>query len=194
MVQAEDVISIYQRLLTNGIQVWVTGGWGIDALLGEQTRPHKDLDVFMLLDDVQHMCMLLATNGYTLKDLWEENCWAVDAHGARTATAFVLQDSEGRELDVHAMRLDEAGNGIPAWQETEEFIITAQDRSGQGRIAGFSVKCITPEMQVVCHTGYEIPEKQLLDLEFLHKKFSTGYQYRRSTTCTNTSINTSLIK
>jgi hypothetical protein len=25
--------------------VWIDGGWGVDALLGVQTRPHKDLDV-----------------------------------------------------------------------------------------------------------------------------------------------------
>jgi lincosamide nucleotidyltransferase A/C/D/E len=40
MVRAEDVISIYQRLLADDIQVWLTGGWGIDALLREQSRPH----------------------------------------------------------------------------------------------------------------------------------------------------------
>ena len=55
MVRAEDVISIYKRLLTNGFQVWMTGGWGIDALLGEQTRPHKDLDLIILLDDVEFL-------------------------------------------------------------------------------------------------------------------------------------------
>ena len=38
MVSAEDVIRIYTDLATNEIQVWLTGGWGIDALLGEQTR------------------------------------------------------------------------------------------------------------------------------------------------------------
>jgi lincosamide nucleotidyltransferase A/C/D/E len=27
------------------VTVWVDGGWGVDALLGEQTRPHKDLDI-----------------------------------------------------------------------------------------------------------------------------------------------------
>ncbi len=35
MVCAKDAITIYQRLVDNGIQVWLTGGWGIDALLGE---------------------------------------------------------------------------------------------------------------------------------------------------------------
>ncbi len=59
MVSAEDVIHIYQYLQINGIPVWLSGGWGIDALLGEQTRLHKDLDVIMLLDDVVRLRELL---------------------------------------------------------------------------------------------------------------------------------------
>lgn len=112
MVRAEDVISIYQSLSANGIQVWLTGGWGIDALLREQTRPHKDLDLIMLVDDIARMRDLLGRDGYGLKELWSENSWVVDAHGTETPTAFVLQDSERREVDVHAMRLDDRGNGF----------------------------------------------------------------------------------
>ncbi len=174
MVRPEDVISIYQRLLTNDIQVWLIGGWGIDALLGEQTRPHKDLDVIMLLDDVIRMRELLGHGGYGLKELWSENRWVVDAHGIETATAFVLQDLEGREVDAHAMRLDDRGNGVPAW-EAEGLIFKRQDLAGEGMIAGFAIQCLTPEMQVLCHTGYELPDKQLRDLELLHEKFGVDY-------------------
>ena len=175
MVSAEDVINIYQHLLENGIQVWLTGGWGIDALLKEQTRPHKDLDVIMLLDDMVRMRELLGRDGYGLKDLWSENRWVIDAHGIETATAFYLEDSEGRQFDAHAMCLDDQGNGIPAWEEAEGFLFKRQDLAGEGRIAGFTVRCLTPEMQVLCHTGYELPEKQLLDLELLHEKFGVEY-------------------
>jgi hypothetical protein len=34
MVNAEDVIEIIERFSAGRIQVWVCGGWGIDALLG----------------------------------------------------------------------------------------------------------------------------------------------------------------
>ena len=170
MVTAEDVVSIHRRLLDNGIQVWLTGGWGIDALLGEQTRPHKDLDVIVLLDDVARLVEVLGQDGYDLKELWSENLWVVDGEGVETATAFVVQDSEGRELDVHAMRLDEGGNGVPAW-EAEGFALKREDLAGEGKIAGVAVQCLTPEMQVVCHTGYELPEKQMRDLELLHERF-----------------------
>jgi lincosamide nucleotidyltransferase A/C/D/E len=172
MVTAEDVISIYKHLLTNGIKVWLTGGWGIDALLGEQTRQHKDLDVLMLLDDVHPMCELLASDGYRLKELWSENRWTIDTKGTRTATAFVLIDSKRRELDVHALRMDGEGNGIPEWAEAESFIFSRQDFSGQGMIAGYAVRCMNPENQMFCHTGYELPENQTRDLQLLHDKFS----------------------
>jgi lincosamide nucleotidyltransferase A/C/D/E len=40
---AEDVIELYTGLDDVGVEVWIDGGWGVDALLGEQTRPHADL-------------------------------------------------------------------------------------------------------------------------------------------------------
>jgi lincosamide nucleotidyltransferase A/C/D/E len=174
MVHAEDVISICQRLLADGVQVWLTGGWGIDALLREQTRPHKDLDVFMLVDDVARMRELLGRDGYDLKELWSENRWVVDAHGVETATGFVLHDSQGRELDVHALRLDDRGNGLPAW-EAEGLVFERQDLAGEGMIAGFAVRCLAPEMQMLCHAGYELPDKQIRDLELLQERFGVEY-------------------
>lgn len=57
MVNAEEAIAIYQQLTASGFQVWVTGGWGIDALLGEQTRAHKDLDLIVLLDELLRLRM-----------------------------------------------------------------------------------------------------------------------------------------
>src|SRR5512143_981269 len=102
MVSPDDVINIYQQLSADNIQIWLTGGWGIDALLGEHTRPHKDLDVIMLVDDVVTMRKLLNCHGYRLKELWEENLCTIDVHGTRLATAFVLRDAGEHELDVHA--------------------------------------------------------------------------------------------
>jgi len=174
MVSAEDVIKIYRRLSEQGIQIWLTGGWGIDALLEEQTRPHKDLDVVMLLDDVMRMCALLESDGYDLAYLWPENRQAVDKQGAETATAFVLQDAQGREIDIHALVLDEQGNGIPAWAETEGLIFKKEDLAGKGVVGASKVQCLTPQMQVLCHRGYEVPEKQLKDLERLHSEFGVG--------------------
>ena len=34
-----------------GIKVWIDGGWGVDALLGECTRDHQDLDIIISWED-----------------------------------------------------------------------------------------------------------------------------------------------
>jgi len=151
MVYADDVIGIYRGLSVNNIPVWLSGGWGIDALLREQTRPHKDLDLIMLLDDVVQMREILGRAGYDLKELWSENRWVVDTQGAETPTAFVLQDSAGREIDAHALRLDDRGNGIPAWADAEGLIFTKADLAGEGMIAGSRSVAFPRDAGVVSH-------------------------------------------
>jgi Aminoglycoside-2''-adenylyltransferase len=42
---AKDAIELYKLFEQHGIKVWIDGGWGVDALLGHQTRKHDDLDV-----------------------------------------------------------------------------------------------------------------------------------------------------
>lgn len=170
MVRAEDATDIYQRLLDNNIHVWLTGGWGIDALLKEQTRQHKDMDIIMLVDDVVAMRDLLGREGYGLKELWSENAWVVDSEGREIPTAFVLHDGEGREVDAHAMVLDEQGNGIPAWTR-EGLVLGRDDLGGEGMIAGVPVRCLSAEMQVRAHTGYDLPPYQVQDMELLQERF-----------------------
>jgi lincosamide nucleotidyltransferase A/C/D/E len=146
----------------------------MDALLGVQTRPHKDMDIFVRLEDVQPMRELLSHEGYTMKEIWSENHWKFDAKGAAIATAFVLRGMDGREVDAHALRLDEQGNGLPAWVTEVGFVLTRRDLAGDGQIAGCPVRCITAQMQVKCHAGYELPYIQLGDLRLLDEKFDQG--------------------
>lgn len=175
MVSAEDVVYLCKLFSNHDIQVWLTGGWGIDALLEQQTRPHHDLDVLMLVDDVSLLLNLMGQEGYIYKELWSENRATVDIHRTEIETAFFLRDPDGRELDVHALRLDEQGNGIPAWEKDEGFILTSQCLTGDGTIAGYLVRCMSAEYQMISHTGYELPEKQVPDLMKLHEKFGVTY-------------------
>lgn len=126
-MRAEDVVALYALLEQHGVLVWVDGGWGIDALLGQQTRPHKDFDVLVALGDVLALTEVLAARGFRVKELWSENRWvdhpvAVKLIGRASAadhdvaTAFVLVNGQGHELDVHVLTVDEHGFGIPAWQ------------------------------------------------------------------------------
>ena len=58
-----DVISLYTQLENLNITIWVDGGWCVDALIGEQTRPHKDLDVAIQQKDVSGLRQLLQEQG-----------------------------------------------------------------------------------------------------------------------------------
>ncbi len=171
MVGARDAIRILERLSAAGIPIWLTGGWGIDSLLGAETRPHKDLDLLLRLADVARMRQVLAGEGYELKELWPENRWVPGPAGAETPTAFVLEDAAGRQVDAHAMRVDQAGNGVPAWGNPEGLLFRQEDLAGEGAIAGYPVRCITPTMQLLCHAGYELPAGQVRDLELLRRRF-----------------------
>ncbi len=168
---AEDALFLYQLLTTNGITTWFIGGWGGDALFGEQTRPHKDLDILVLVDEVARLQSLLEREGLHFAYLWEENRFVQDRQGNATATAFVWQDDAGREIDAHAMWLDDQGNGVPAWSVEKGFLFSREDLAEQGGIAGGRVHCISPKMQLVCHTGYDLPEIHLRDVERIQGKF-----------------------
>ena len=52
-----DVLEILNVLNAANIPVWIDGGWGIDALIGKQTREHEDLDFVVELEKVKDIIM-----------------------------------------------------------------------------------------------------------------------------------------
>lgn len=51
-MSGDIAIELMQLFEQQGIEVIVDGGWGVDALLGRQTRPHGDLDIACQHKDV----------------------------------------------------------------------------------------------------------------------------------------------
>lgn len=49
MVNITDVKQILQFAIDAEIKVFLDGGWGVDALLGYQSRAHNDIDIFVVL-------------------------------------------------------------------------------------------------------------------------------------------------
>jgi lincosamide nucleotidyltransferase A/C/D/E len=67
MMNAEAVVEVLETLENASVQVWLDGGWGIDALLGEQTRGHADLDIIVSLTDVSKLQEVLLPTGFQVK-------------------------------------------------------------------------------------------------------------------------------
>jgi uncharacterized protein (TIGR02569 family) len=68
---------------------------------------------------------------------------------------------------VHPVELDERGDGIYRLREGGTWPYPARGFRGRGTIAGRGVRCLTAEVQVICHAGYELDEDDLHDLALL---------------------------
>jgi lincosamide nucleotidyltransferase A/C/D/E len=142
-----------------GIDVWIDGGWAVDALLGEETRPHKDIDIVIQKKDVLRLCRLLKVKGYKEIKRDDSSEWN-----------FVLGDDEGRLVDVHVIVFDDKKDGIYGPKKRGEMY-TAASLRGKGVINGVEVRCISAEYLVKFHTGYELKEKDYRDVLALCEKF-----------------------
>ena len=46
------------------LDIWIDGGWGVDALLGEQTKPHADLDFLIEKADSKRLFIAIHELGF----------------------------------------------------------------------------------------------------------------------------------
>jgi len=151
---ADNVLAFVQLLNQHHIDVFLDGGWGVDALLGEKTRPHTDLDIALQHKDVPQVRALLEARGY--KDVPRDDTWECN---------FVKGDEEGHEIDFHSYTFDETGNHIFGVKYPFESL------TGTGSVNGFPVKCISPEWMVKFHTGYKLDENDYRDVKALCQRF-----------------------
>ena len=158
--KSEDVINIYKKLDSFGLIIWLDGGWGVDALLGEETRLHDDLDIIIQEKDVLALSELLAIQGYIKLQREDTTDWN-----------FILVNDHCHEIDVHVIVFDNNGNGIYGPVE-KNIYYPVQSFKGKGYVNALFVRCLTPEYQIVSHTGYKIRDKDIKDVMALCKKFN----------------------
>lgn len=141
------------------MSVWLDGGWGVDALLGAQSRPHDDLDVIVRLEDVPSLKSALAGLGYSR------------SHGVQP-TSFELTDAEGHQVDVHPVSFGPSGEAIYKMEDGGEWRYPRGALLGTGTILGREVPCQTPEMQLLAHTtGYALDAAHREDVQALCERF-----------------------
>jgi lincosamide nucleotidyltransferase A/C/D/E len=151
---ANDVLEVVRLFSQNHIELYIDGGWGVDALLGQQTRTHADLDIAVQHKDVPQIRALLEARGYTevpRDDSWECN--------------FVLEDDQGHQIDIHSYTFDSAGNHVYGVAYPFDSL------TGTGSVNGHPVKCISPEWMVKFHTGYQLDENDYRDVQALCLRF-----------------------
>lgn len=127
MLSAERVLEILARVP----DAVIDGGWGVDALVGHQTREHADLDLVVPLEQ-------LDTSGFEVE---------LDERPTRV----VLRDGDAH-IDLHLVSPSDFGmvQQLPGGQQ---FTYVLGDT--MGTIGGESVRCLSAPMQILTHSGYE---------------------------------------
>ena len=142
-----------------GIKVWIDGGWGVDALLGECTREHQDLDIIISWADSAVLTEALLERGF------------VDIHtDDRKDRNFVMGHRLHGMIDFHVIELTEDGGAIYGPGEID-WIISKSELNAIGSIGGREVRCLSVNYQVRSHSGYTLTDTDFTDMRALHEKY-----------------------
>jgi lincosamide nucleotidyltransferase A/C/D/E len=157
-MDASTLLAVVGLLEAYGMRVWIDGGWGVDALLGLQTRQHDDLDLVIELDDATRVMTLLGSLGY-------------ETVVGAPPKSFVMVDSRGRQVDLHPITFDSDGGGVYEMEDGRLWVYPAEGFSGRGSVDGTPVHCLSPATQVLVHAGYELTRKDYRELYLLWQRF-----------------------
>ncbi|MFE5942065.1 nucleotidyltransferase domain-containing protein [Streptomyces sp. NPDC056480] len=154
----DDVLFVLARLRRAEVDVWIGGGWGIDALIGEQTRHHRDVDLMHRQDHEAAVVAALSEAGFEESLDWRP-------------IRFVVTAPDGREIDLHPLVFADDGSAVQASPEPERPFVYPSSCFVTGTIAGKTVPCLSAEQQVYFHQGYEPSDRDLHDMAHLRRVF-----------------------
>ena len=152
-----DTLDVIDALAAEGIEVSVAGGWAVDALLGRATREHGDLDLAIAAESVDRAVGVLRALG--LRDIVDERPARVVVSGGR------------RAVDLHPVVWAADGTGRQTGLNGEIFEYPPGSTDGSGVIERRRVRCLTPELLIRFHDGYEPRDIDRLDMAAIARRF-----------------------
>lgn len=141
---AADVAAVLDALEAAGVPAVVDGGWGVDALVGTQTRRHRDLDLVVARADVPGAAAALRALGYGP---------APEIRPGLPAR-YVLRTAAGRQVDVHVVEPDGRGDWRQELDDGSFGPYPSTALRATGTIGGRPVRCISAGLQLRHHEGY----------------------------------------
>jgi lincosamide nucleotidyltransferase A/C/D/E len=152
----KTALLVLECLRRAGIDTWIEGGWGVDALVGRQTRPHDDLDISFSAEAEAAAIGALTEAGFH-----------IDPDEDFRPVRFVMVDREDHRVDLHPVVFDADGNGLQANFDGLPPFDYPGAELGRGSIAGQDVGCISVALQMRFHTGYALKHKDRADIAVL---------------------------
>jgi lincosamide nucleotidyltransferase A/C/D/E len=161
---ANDVLFVLALLQRAEADVWVGGGWGIDALIGEQTRDHRDLDLMHRQDQECVVLAALSAAGFVESLDWRP-------------IRLVVTAPDGREIDLHPLVFSDDGSAVQASPEPHRPFAYPPSCFVTGTIQGMAIPCLSAEQQVYFHQGYEPTERDRHDMAQLRRVFGIATHF-----------------
>ncbi|MEU8699243.1 amino acid transporter [Streptomyces sp. NPDC048680] len=164
MMSAPDVLSVLSLLGEAGTDVVIAGGWGIDALVGEETRPHQDLDLLHRREQEPALVAALVAAGYAQTVDWRP-------------VRFVLSHPSGAEIDLHPLEFAPDGSATQSSFDPQEPFRYPAECFVTGTIAGTPVRCLSVAQQVEFHRDYDPRPADLQDMARLRGEFGVATHF-----------------
>lgn len=163
VMPAEAVVDLLEHLSAAGADPCVGGGWAVDALLGEQTREHSDLDLWLTAADLEAALRALTRCGVDRVLPWPgDRPWN-----------FVLHDGRRRRVDLHLYE----PLSPQSWHYGSVIggeVLPAAALHGRGVVAARAVRCDAAEWAVRWHTGYPLRAVDRHDVPLLCARFEVA--------------------
>ncbi|MGW7067044.1 nucleotidyltransferase domain-containing protein [Streptomyces sp. NPDC054855] len=156
---ADDVLTVLAHLQRAQLDIWVGGGWGIDALIGEQTRNHRDLDLMHRHDQEPAVLGALAAAGFAE---------SLDHRPIR----YVVTDTTGRDIDLHPLVFTADGAATQASPQPQRPFLYPPTCFVTGTIHQTPVPCLSATQQVYFHQGYPPSDRDRHDMKQLRHAFN----------------------
>jgi len=156
----DDAVALLRRLGEHRVDACVGGGWGVDALLGRQTREHSDLDLWLPAAHLEHLFVAFAAVGLDRIFPWPgDRPWN-----------FVLHDGADLRVDLHLYEACPDGS-VYYGSALDGEVFPAEALDGAGTIAGVPVRCEAAEWSLRWHTGYQARDVDHHDVPLLCRRF-----------------------
>lgn len=162
-----DTVEMIGILSAAGIPSWLSGGWGCDALLGEQTRLHADIDIVVDKANRPAAITLLERHGFVPSVSFEADL--------RVSVVELIDRGRRRRIGLHFVDAD--ANGSAGWRAVLGAAIPAIgiDADGlftTGTVAGHELPCLSAAALLALHTGYEPTNTDRQDVRRLCARFA----------------------
>lgn len=151
-IEAADVVRILEAAEAGGVRCWLAGGWGVDALAGRQSRHHDDLDI--VIDDFDHQlpvaCRALGALGFRIVQTHRLPVWMPDR--------CLLEDDAGHRVDLVSIDWDRLDGALGTEPSPSQLASDGPRRDlafAEGTVGERKVPCLSSEVQLVFHSGFE---------------------------------------